>query len=64
MATLGRKPWKERWFSLKDGKLVIQAGPKNEKQQRTIDLSHALAFEQDDEKNGDKKRSHNRSRKA
>mmetsp|Transcript_23543 Transcript_23543/g.61627 ORF Transcript_23543/g.61627 Transcript_23543/m.61627 type:complete len:227 (+) Transcript_23543:76-756(+) len=51
--TLARKPWKERWFALADGKLVIQAGPYNDKQKRTIDLSHALAFQRDEGKGSD-----------
>eukprot|EP00038_Savillea_parva_P005756 m.159838 g.159838 ORF g.159838 m.159838 type:complete len:229 (-) comp11864_c0_seq1:150-836(-) len=54
--TLGRKAWKERWFILARSKLVIQAGPTNEKLQRTIDLSHALGFERDDGEDGDPSR--------
>eukprot|EP00035_Acanthoeca_spectabilis_P009971 m.175506 g.175506 ORF g.175506 m.175506 type:complete len:220 (-) comp14891_c0_seq6:5917-6576(-) len=50
--TLGRKPWKERWCKLADGKLAIQVGPQNDKGKRTIDLTHALAFERDDVEEG------------
>jgi hypothetical protein len=41
---------------LSKGKLIIQAGPTNEKSQRKVDLSHALAFERDDAEDGDSAR--------
>eukprot|EP00040_Diaphanoeca_grandis_P018038 m.94877 g.94877 ORF g.94877 m.94877 type:complete len:206 (-) comp26762_c5_seq1:1315-1932(-) len=47
--TLGRKVWKEKWFSLENGKFHMAAlpGPSGEDKRTTIDLTHAIAFEKD-----------------